>query len=91
MAVEQLRQKFFVDGNLAILERGQLALVIVDQDHVMPKVRETGACDQPYVSGAYDSNPHVLILRYEISCKGFVWIASSWKPRGELKKTVWRN
>ena len=60
MAVQQLRQKLLVDGNLAILERRQFALVVIDQDDVVSKVRKTGACHQPDVSGAYDRDPHVL-------------------------------
>ena len=92
MAVQQLRQKLFVDGDLAILQRGQFPLVVVDQNDVMPKVRKTSACHQPYVSGAYDRDPHLFSTPVmECPETDFVWVASAGKPRGELRKTAWKN
>ena len=59
MAAQQFGQKIFVDGNLAVLERGQFALIIVDENDVVAEVGEAGACNQPHVSGTNDSDAHV--------------------------------
>jgi len=48
-----------MDRYLAIFQRSQFPFVVVDKDDVMSEVRKTRPCYQAYISGAYDSDPHV--------------------------------
>ncbi len=50
MTAQKLRQKIFVDGDLAIAQGGQFLLIIVHQDDVMSQVGKTSARHQSYVS-----------------------------------------
>jgi len=50
-----------MNGDLAIPERSELALVIIHKNDVMPQVGKAGACHQPYVSGTHHSDPHFQI------------------------------
>ena len=59
VAAQKFGQKFLVDGNLAVFEGGQFALIVVDQNDVVTEVGKAGACHQSYVSGTDDSDPHV--------------------------------
>ncbi len=47
-----------VNGHLAALEHGDLALVDVDAHHVVAGIRQTRARDQAHVAGAEDRNSH---------------------------------
>jgi hypothetical protein len=59
MAAQQLREEFFVDRDLATLQGVQLGFVVIYDDDLMPKVGETGARDQAYVSRTNHRNAHV--------------------------------
>jgi hypothetical protein len=59
MAAQQLGQKLFVDGYLAVVQGGQFALIVVHQNNVMAHVRKACPCNQSYASGTHDSDPHV--------------------------------
>jgi hypothetical protein len=48
-----------VNGNLAILESGQFALIVIHQNYVMAEVGKAGACHQTYVSGTDNSDLHI--------------------------------
>jgi hypothetical protein len=58
MAVQKFGKKLLVDGNFTAVQRCEFLLVVVDQDHVMTKVREAGARDQSDVSRTYDGDTH---------------------------------
>ena len=63
--LQQFRQKLFVDGNVAGLERGQLGLVVVHQDYLMAEVGETRARHQSHVARTHHRNAHPIILRVQ--------------------------
>ena len=58
MALEQFRQKLFVDGDFAGVQRSQFLLIVVDQDDVMAQIGEACACDQPNIPGTYNGDAH---------------------------------
>jgi hypothetical protein len=75
MPIQQLGQKFFVDGNLTTAERGQLFLIVVDKDNLVPQIGETGSCDQADVSRTYNRNAN-----RHLSLKEWFYF----RPRGAL-------
>jgi hypothetical protein len=47
-----------VDRDLAIVQRRQLLLIVVDENDVVTEIGKAGASDQSYVSGTYYSDAH---------------------------------
>ena len=59
---QEFREKFLMDGNLAILQRGQFLLIVVHENDIVSEVGKTSARHQSYVSRTYNRDPHVLKL-----------------------------
>jgi hypothetical protein len=55
---EEFRKKFLVDGNLTAIQSRKFLLIIVYQDHFVPKVGEAGTRDQSNISGTYNCDTH---------------------------------
>ena len=58
MPRQQLGQKALMDWHLAVSERGDFFLVIIDQDNLVPKIGETHSRHQPNVPGTDYRDAH---------------------------------
>ena len=61
MAGQEFRQMLLVNGNVAALEHGGLAGVIVHGDDFVAHVGETGGSHQPYVTRTDYRNLHAML------------------------------
>ena len=59
VAVDQYVEAGLVDRDFAALQRLDLALVLVDADHLMSKVGEAGAGDKPDITRTNHCHTHV--------------------------------
>lgn len=67
VAPNHLVEARFVNGDFATLKHGHLARVHVHAQHIVADLGETGAGDQPNITGAEEGDFHVLKRLQEVS------------------------